>query len=36
MTMVGQPANCGVLAAVLTPIGEDLAPDLPLWIDHCR
>lgn len=36
MTMAGKPVDRGVLAAVLTPIGEDLAPDLTPWIDHCR
>ena len=36
MTMVGKPVDCGVLAAVLTPIGKDLAPEFTLWIDHCR
>jgi 4-hydroxy-tetrahydrodipicolinate synthase len=34
--MVDRPVDHGVLAAVLTPIGEDLAPDLARWIDHCR
>jgi 4-hydroxy-tetrahydrodipicolinate synthase len=36
MTSVGQAVDSGVLAAVLTPIGEDLAPDLTLWVDRCR
>lgn len=36
MIMVDQPVDRGVLAAVLTPIGEDLVPDLTRWIDHCR
>jgi len=36
MTLASQPVEGGVLAAVLTPVREDLAPDLPLWIGHCR
>ena len=36
MTMAGKPVDRSVLAAVLTPIGEDLAPDLTPWINHCR
>lgn len=35
MTIADQPVDRGVLAAVLTPIGEDLAPDLALWLNHC-
>jgi 4-hydroxy-tetrahydrodipicolinate synthase len=30
------PVTGGVLAAVLTPIGDDLSPDHKAWIDHCR
>jgi 4-hydroxy-tetrahydrodipicolinate synthase len=25
-----------IYAAVLTPLKDDLAPDLPAWLDHCR
>jgi len=34
--MARKPVDRGVLAAVLTPIGEELAPDLTPWIHHCR
>lgn len=30
------PVTGGVLAAVLTPIREDLSPDHATWIAHCR
>lgn len=30
------PVAAGVLAAVLTPVGPDLAPDHATWIAHCR
>ncbi len=25
-----------IYAAVLTPLKDDLAPDIPAWLDHCR
>ncbi len=31
-----RPVEAGVLAAVLTPIHDDLAPDLPNFVAHCR
>ncbi len=31
-----RPVDAGVLAAVLTPIHEDLAPDAPNFVAHCR
>ena len=34
--MAGKPVDRSVLAAVLTPIGEDPARDLTPRIDHCR
>jgi len=36
MTMNNQAVERGVLAAVLTPIGENMAPDLSLWVNRCR
>jgi 4-hydroxy-tetrahydrodipicolinate synthase len=30
------PVERGVLAAVLTPIREDLSPDFKEWVAHCR
>ncbi len=34
--MTESPVAAGVLAAVLTPIREDLSPDLPAFVAHCR
>jgi len=34
--MAGKPVDRSVLAAVLTPIGEDPVPDLTPRIYHCR
>jgi len=28
--------NPAIYAAVLTPLKDDLAPDIPAWLDHCR
>lgn len=30
------PINGGIMAAVLTPLNQDLSPDHGLWLDHCR
>lgn len=30
------PVERGILAAVLTPVAEDLAPDIESWLAHCR
>ncbi len=31
-----RPIEAGVLAAVLTPLNEDLSPDFPNFVAHCR
>lgn len=36
MTDNKTPIDSGVLAAVLTPVAEDLSPNLESWIAHCR
>ena len=36
MTVDNQTVDRGVLAAVLTPIDDNLEPDLTLWVDHCQ
>lgn len=32
----GTAVDGGVMAAVLTPLRDDLAPDASLWLEHCR
>ncbi len=32
----GSPIEGGVMAAVLTPMKDDLSPDAALWLAHCR
>ncbi len=36
MTEPVQPVQGGVLAAVLTPLKQDLAPDHATYVEHCR
>lgn len=36
MAKSGLPVDRGILAAVLTPIREDLAPDFSVWIQRCQ
>lgn len=36
MASASSPIDGGVMAAVLTPLNEDLSPDHATWIDHCR
>ena len=36
MSDVQNPIHRGVMAAVLTPLNEDLSPDHARWLNHCR